>query len=235
MASTFPKRRDILDNGDFGLELTDESRRHLGFRQVANGNRNVLRGAHNLRRETPHIAAKWRADFEQLAVQGLCGDAFWDLFIQCMDCNVIMPRFLFPYKHSCSNRAIRQRHHIWDPSSPSFMNRLRYQSDDDDTASDESGPSTAPCSPVPLRGSGLQLRSKSSIYQTPPPRPVPQSPIAKRKLHEVEDGNEGDDEDYLRACARRRLPSSFDDSQEDVFTYRESSSDLPELADIIDF
>ena len=39
---------------------------------------------------------------EKLLENGLPGEKFWELFVQCTSCNYVMPRHHFPYAHACA-------------------------------------------------------------------------------------------------------------------------------------
>lgn len=41
---------------------------------------------------------------ETLLEEGLPASNFWGLFIQCAECNHVVPRHLYPYRHRCSKR-----------------------------------------------------------------------------------------------------------------------------------
>lgn len=83
---------------------------------------------------------------------GLPAKEFWDLFVQCLDCQHIMPRFLSPFRHPCCKKAAKRKvselcETLFDdpltsdpPSSPPGTDQCEkgYEPDTDDSDSSPS-------------------------------------------------------------------------------------------------
>ena len=41
-------------------------------------------------------------DMEQLLEKGVDAKKFWNLFVQCTQCRIVMPRHYYPYQHPCA-------------------------------------------------------------------------------------------------------------------------------------
>ncbi|TFK25464.1 hypothetical protein FA15DRAFT_655141 [Coprinopsis marcescibilis] len=74
-----------------------------GLRQVLVGEDFSLRGLRSLRKEDPDYLTEAMEDIQELAIKGLSEERFWDVFVQCLRCKRMMPRYLFPYQHQCGN------------------------------------------------------------------------------------------------------------------------------------
>ncbi|KAJ3550551.1 hypothetical protein NMY22_g399 [Coprinellus aureogranulatus] len=94
---------------------TPETAKMAGLRQIQvlrDDSNTGLRGTRNLlRREDPVHFRKFDKDIERLLTEGLPGTKFWDIFIQCTQCNHVMPAHHFPYYHECTQAAIKGFEH----------------------------------------------------------------------------------------------------------------------------
>ncbi|KAJ3500390.1 hypothetical protein NMY22_g19276 [Coprinellus aureogranulatus] len=94
---------------------TPETLKMAGLRQIQvlrDDSNTGLRGTRNLlRREDPEHFWKFEDDIEKLLTKGLPGTKFWDLFVQCTQCNHVMPTHHFPYSHKCSQVVIKGYEH----------------------------------------------------------------------------------------------------------------------------
>ncbi|KAG2012171.1 hypothetical protein CC2G_012206 [Coprinopsis cinerea AmutBmut pab1-1] len=105
----YPQRASSVDTSQSG-GLENNSPPFRGFRQIHNRQPELLRGRpQNLASESAAVALDRELDFRRLALKGLPEDRFWELFVQCLECKHILPRYLFPYSHRCCRRDVIQR------------------------------------------------------------------------------------------------------------------------------
>lgn len=74
-----------------------------------------------LKREDPKRFLKLQQSLVDLMEKGLPAEAFWDSFIQCMDCKYVMPRHYFPYYHTCVVQVIHSHLGLEVPELPDFL------------------------------------------------------------------------------------------------------------------
>ncbi|KAF6751501.1 hypothetical protein DFP72DRAFT_1071182 [Ephemerocybe angulata] len=93
----------------FFTDDTEETIQRTGLRQVQvlrENDNNCLRGTNGyLKRMDPEYYYAFKEDLEKLTSEGLKAEKFWDLFVQCTRCNLVLLRQNFPYSHTCFARV----------------------------------------------------------------------------------------------------------------------------------
>ena len=62
-----------------------------------------------MRREDPEQFLEFQSLLKKLIVKGLPAEKFWDSFVQCTDCNYVMPRQYYPYYHPCVVQVVHRQ------------------------------------------------------------------------------------------------------------------------------
>lgn len=64
---------------------------------------------------------------EQLITEGVSAERFWNLFVQCTQCRVVMPRHHYPYIHPCAVKVYEGTMERYKATFRELQRRLRAE------------------------------------------------------------------------------------------------------------
>jgi hypothetical protein len=66
-------------------------------------------------------------DMEQLITTGVEAEKFWNLFVQCTQCRVVLPRHHYPYIHPCAVKVYEGTMERYKKTFREFQRSLRAE------------------------------------------------------------------------------------------------------------